>query len=129
MSKAITALGGGLLVIAAMPAAAQAAGWRATYQDGAVTVPADRSSIKVCDGRNDGRVYKAQWGNDARVQVSGVMEVRAPQGACATDSSFLGNVMVFKICWGRLGGDKRVIWERCGAPQWVTAKPDWWGKK
>jgi hypothetical protein len=128
-SKAIAWLATGLLLSTAIPAAAQASGWRASYQDGTVTVPADRSSIKVCDGKKDGRVYKAEWANDAKLQLNGVMEVRAPQGGCVSDSSMLGDVMVFKICWGHLGRDKRVVWERCGSPQWVTAKPDWWGKK
>jgi hypothetical protein len=57
------------------------------------------------------------------------MELRAPQGGCASDSTVLGNVMVYKICWGHLGSDKRVLWERCGAPVWLTAKPDGRAKK
>ncbi len=129
-SKVIASLGAGLLLNAAVPAAALASGWQASYQDGTVAVPADRSHIKVCDGRADGRVYQARWAHDNnKMPGGGVFEVRAPQAGCATDDSLWGKVMVFKLCWGHLGEGKRVVWERCGSPQWVTAKPDWWKGK
>ncbi|MFC5829494.1 hypothetical protein [Nonomuraea insulae] len=129
VGKAVVWLSAGLLLSAAVPASAQASGWQASYQDGIVRVPADRSGIKVCDGRADGRVYQARWAHDNKVPVGGVFEVRAPQGGCAGDDSIWGKVMVFKLCWGHLGHNKRVVWERCGAPQWLTAKPSWWKKK
>jgi hypothetical protein len=61
VGRALSALTVGLVLSIALPAAAQASGWRTRYQDGTVTVPANRSEIKICDGKADGRVYKATW--------------------------------------------------------------------
>jgi hypothetical protein len=100
------------------PASAQASGWRDSYADGSVTVPADRSSITVCDGKNDNRAYKAVWHNDNPVDARSPFEVRAPQNGCATDNSLWGSVKVFKICYGHLRSDKRVVWDGCQAGVW-----------
>ncbi|MEV4020348.1 hypothetical protein AB0J35_58710 [Nonomuraea angiospora] len=93
-------------------------GWRDSYVDGTVTVPADRSSIRICDGKDDGHVYKAVWHNDNPLDARKAFEVRAPQGACATDDSFWGSVKVFKLCYGHLGASRLVVWDGCKASVW-----------
>lgn len=117
-SGAIALLVGGLAWGIAMPASAQASGWHDSYADGSVTVPADRSSIKVCDGRNDNRAYKAVWHNDNPIDARPVFEVRAPQGGCAVDKSIWGSVKAFKICYRHIGPDRRVVWDGCNAGVW-----------
>ncbi|MEV4322221.1 hypothetical protein AB0J37_08330 [Microbispora rosea] len=99
-------------------ASAGGAGWSDTYADGRASVPADRSTIKVCDGRKDNVAYKAVWHNDNPVDARKPFEVRAPQGGCATDSSLFGSVKVFKLCQGQIGTDKRVRWGACRAAVW-----------
>lgn len=114
----------GALVPGATAYAGESAGWQAVYGDGRVTVPCDRSVVTICDGKVDGRVYKAIWMNDNKIDARRPFEVRAPQGGCKTDSSALGDVWVFKICWGHLDERQRVAWEKCGAPVWAKPKPD-----
>ncbi|WP_068927426.1 hypothetical protein [Planobispora rosea] len=108
----------GLSLIPAVPASAATAGWSDTYAHGSVSVPADRSTIKVCDGKVDNLVYKVIWHNDNPVDARDSFVVQAPQGRCATDSSWLGSVMVFKLCHGRIGSNNRTTWDACKAPVW-----------
>ncbi|MEU1389963.1 MULTISPECIES: hypothetical protein [unclassified Nonomuraea] len=118
----------GILVGALMPGATAHAGttegWQASYGDGRVIVLPDRSAVKVCDGRVDDRVYKAVWMNDNKIDARRPFEVRAPQGGCETDSSVLGDVWVFKLCWGHLDAKRHAVWERCGTPVWAKPRPD-----
>jgi hypothetical protein len=97
---------------------AGAPGWSDAYGDGRVSVPADRSTVTVCDGKKDNVAYKAVWHNDNPVDARKPFEVRAPQGGCATDSSLFGSVKVFKLCQGQIGSDKRVRWGACRAAVW-----------
>ncbi|MFI9847379.1 hypothetical protein ACIHFD_60920 [Nonomuraea sp. NPDC051941] len=114
----IALLASGLILSAAVPASAGMSGWRDSYADGSVTVPADRSSIRVCDGKDDSHVYKAVWHNDNPIDARKAFEVRAPQGGCATDDSFWGSVKVFKLCYGYLGANRLVVWDGCKASVW-----------
>jgi hypothetical protein len=114
----------GALALGPAAYAGTTAGWQTSSGDGRVTVPPDRSTVKVCDGKTDGRVYKAVWMNDNKLDARGPFEVRAPQGGCKTDSSVLGDVWVFKICWGHLDANRHVVWDKCGAPVWAKPKPD-----
>ncbi|MGW0809001.1 hypothetical protein [Nonomuraea sp. NPDC002799] len=124
-ARVLTAVTAAALVVGGPAAQASAAvGWRAGYSDGLATVSPDRSEVRICDGRADDRVYKAVWMNDNKLDARGPFEVRAPQGGCKTDSSILGDVWVFKICWGHLGPSRRVVWDKCGTPVWVQPKPD-----
>jgi hypothetical protein len=102
----------------AAPTLAAASGWSDTHASGRVSVPADRASIKVCDGKVDNVAYKAVWHNDNPIDARDPFEVRAPQGGCATDSSLLGSIKVFKLCHGQLGANKGVTWNGCKAAVW-----------
>ncbi|WP_433432254.1 hypothetical protein [Nonomuraea sp. CA-141351] len=117
-SGAIALLVTGLALGTAAPVSAQASGWGDNYADGSVTVPTDRSSIRVCDSKSDNRSYKAVWHNDNPVDARKPFEVRAPQGGCATDSSVWGSIKVFKLCYGHLGANKQVTWDGCKAAVW-----------
>ncbi|MBB5136189.1 hypothetical protein HNP84_005933 [Thermocatellispora tengchongensis] len=107
----------GLNLVFAATAPTRGAGWSDTHGHGSVTVPADRSMIKVCDGRKDDLAYKAVWHNDNSLDARDSFEVVAPQGGCATDTSLFGSVKVFKLCHGRVGGN-RVNWTGCKAAVW-----------
>lgn len=100
------------------PASAASSGWTDVHGDGSVSVPADRSTIKVCDGRVDLVAYKAVWHNDNPVDARDPFEVRAPQGGCATDSSLLGSIKVFKLCYGRVEANGGTTWDGCKASVW-----------
>jgi hypothetical protein len=107
-----------LVVGSAGSVSAAESGWSDVYADGRVTVPADRSTIKVCDGKVDNLVYKAIWHNDNRIDARKPFEVQAPQGGCATDKSLFGSVKVFKLCQGRVGTNKSIRWGACRAAVW-----------
>ncbi|GAA3248013.1 hypothetical protein [Nonomuraea helvata] len=83
-----------------------------------MTVPDDRSSIRVCDSKKDNRAYKAAWHNDNPIDARKPFEVRAPQGGCATDDSLWGSIKVFKICYGHLDAHNLVAWDDCKASVW-----------
>ncbi|GAA3600889.1 hypothetical protein GCM10022419_101280 [Nonomuraea rosea] len=109
-ARSFAAMAVGLMLAHALPAAARASNYQDRHEDGTVQVAADRSWIKVCDGRNDNRVYKIHWMNDNFADFR-YWEVRAPQGGCKTDRSALGDVKWFRLFWGHLGPDKRVVWD------------------
>ncbi|WP_262379939.1 N-terminal phage integrase SAM-like domain-containing protein [Nonomuraea sp. PA05] len=96
----VTTMLAGALALAPAAYAGTAAGWQTSSGDGKVTVPPDRSTVKVCDAKTGGRVYKAVWMNDNKLDARGPFEVRAPQGGCKTDSSVLGDVWVFRPAGG-----------------------------
>ncbi|MEU7941757.1 MULTISPECIES: hypothetical protein [Microbispora] len=114
----VTLVVGALVLGSARAALAGTPGWNDAFGDGRVTVPADRSMIKVCDAKVDNLAYKAVWHNDNPIDARKPFEVRAPQGGCATDSSLFGSVKVFKLCQGQIGTDKRVKWGACRAAVW-----------
>ncbi|WP_182883902.1 hypothetical protein [Microbispora sp. H10949] len=114
----ITLVVGALILVPVGAVSAGTPGWNDAYGDGRVTVPADRSMIKVCDATVDNLAYKAVWHNDNPVDARKPFEVRAPQGGCATDSSLFGSVKVFKLCQGQIGTNKRVKWGVCRAAVW-----------
>lgn len=100
------------------------AGWHTSYGDGSVIVPPDRSSVEVCDGKVDGRAYKAVWMNDNKLDARRQFEVRAPQGRLQDRQFDPRRRVGLKIRWGLLDADQRVVWEKCGAPTWAEPKPD-----
>lgn len=106
------------LLLGAAGSASAASGWSDAYADGRVSVPPDRSTIKVCDGTVNNLTYKAVWHNDNPIDARKPFEIQAPQGGCATDSSFFGSVRVFKLCQGRVGANNSVAWGACKAAVW-----------
>ncbi|WP_030509484.1 hypothetical protein [Microbispora rosea] len=114
----VTLVVGALVLGSARAALAGTPGWNDAFGDGRVTVPADRSMIKVWNAKVDNLAYKAVWHNDNPIDARKPFEVRAPQGGCATDSSLFGSVKVFKLCQGQIGTDKRVKWGACRAAVW-----------
>ncbi|NRQ32109.1 hypothetical protein HII36_09695 [Nonomuraea sp. NN258] len=109
-SRSLAALAAGLVLTTALPAAARANNFYDSHSDGYAQVAADRSWVKVCDGRDDNLVYKIHWMNDNFADPR-YWEVRAPQGGCRTDSSALGDVKMFRLYWGHLEPDRRVVWD------------------
>ncbi len=107
-----------LLLGTAGSASAGTSDWNDAYGDARVSVPADRSVIKICDGRVDRVAYKAVWHNDNPIDARKPFEVRAPQGGCATDSSLLGSVKVFKLCQGKVDANNHIQWGVCRPPVW-----------
>jgi hypothetical protein len=111
----ITLVVGALILVPVGAVSAGTPGWNDAYGDGRVTVPADRSSIKVCDAKVDNLTYKAVWHNDNPIDARKPFEVRAPQGGCATDSSPFGSLEGLQALSGAgRYGHAREVGRRCG---------------
>jgi hypothetical protein len=104
----------------AMAAPALASQWSDSHGHGRASVTGDRNTITVCDDRDDREVYRVIWHNDNPVDARSPFRLTAPpSGGCASDSSILGKVMVYKLCYGTRDGSGRISWSGCRTPVWV----------
>ncbi|GLW99406.1 hypothetical protein Misp02_34930 [Microtetraspora sp. NBRC 16547] len=111
------------LVVAALPtkpALASTGPWSDYYTDsGMVTVSADRKQVRVCDlDASDDLHFKAEFATDNPIDPS-IYTVKAPQGGCDSDRTYISRIKVFKLCTGSVRISD-VVWDHCNAPIWLS---------
>lgn len=84
-----------------------------------VTVSADRKQVRVCDlDARDDLYFKAEFATDNPIDPR-IYTVKAPQGVCDSDRTYISRVKVFKLCVGSVRISE-VVWDSCNSPVWLN---------